>query len=230
MVLRQIDKTTCNNINNMKSLKTEQLITLCVVGLFIFENIYLYFHIDTLSSHWKSEQTIFKPDTIPSNKAPQIEMILMMKSFNLNGEYFANVPLHPANATGNVPFYGELEEHNVVLRFSEYTCSSCIQSAIERLQETFQSDSLKCNVLCITDKATDRLLSFLNEKAPAFKVFETKSTDIVRFDADNSPYIALVNAKGQILNALSFNQGNLSYIKYFCQICQEKINHAQLKK
>ena len=216
----------------MKSCKIEYVIFLCVILIFLVENIFLFFQINPVQSAPIERKSIHELVEHEPTKA-RIEMISMIESFKLNGEQLQTCYLSPVNKDDgevkgdSLSIFKALGKYTILLRFSQYGCNTCVQEVLENMRQTFAGESDKCKILILTDKLTRYFLSYLEKtnREERINAYEIRQQTIVNGDDEIMPYIALVDSQGYILSALSFSPQSLVYVKYFNQMCKKKIEH-----
>lgn len=215
----------------MKNCKIEYVVLLCIVSIFIVENVILFFQINSVQTT-PIERTSIREMLQHEPTESRIEIISMIESFELNGEQLSPCYIYSINRKSgevkgdSLSILKLLGKYTILLRFSQYSCNTCIQEIIENICETFVGDSGKCKILILTDKFTQYFLSYLEtvDKENAFGIYKIHQQSIVKGDNEFMPYIALVDSQGHILSALSISSQNSVYVKYFNQMCKKKIN------
>lgn len=219
----------------MKYQRIEHIAFVCIVVIFLIENIYLFLNINSFSRAFINKQTKYESVENDRQENLKLELITMIESLKLNGEQLRDINLYPVSndsqtvKSDSLAIYKLLNNYNILLRFSQYNCVSCVHKILENLQENFDMKDYNCRILIITDKINKNMYHMWKQKGDEINIFETNQSVITNYEEETMPYLALVDSSGRILSALSFSSDNLKYIKYFVQMCQKKMDNEKSK-
>lgn len=207
----------------MKTLNVRNISYLLVLLIFILENVFLFFYLNT----WKNEKKVNEQafvdlqNAFVDGNANKIQIVSLLDYLKLDGSFLSDIQItkvyiqEKSNSVRNkISLYSVLKKNDLLLRFSQYCCSSCITGQLEQLQKLEKTIG-RDNVVLFTDTLTKQMREYLLNKNVTYRVFELGDGLLTEYDDQFIPYVCVVNQDHQITSSMPVSKEILNYTKYF---------------